>query len=1285
MAQRNVKWISKSLMMAASIIVALSSADLSAQEFNRFLQLFQRGGESDPTLASVEERYQKMETIRSTAQGSLEKLKKLQPANVDLELRYGELMIERGRDLELYSGELSGVGEPKRATETHKISRDLLKQGLARESKLLKANPNHPMVPRVYLSMARSEYALGNKGAALTDADLGLRAQNSRKSDADTKLQLLLIHADSAFDLAKPSLALASLEQAKPLATTGSIEHSYVVYKLAWVHYNLKDPVTALKHLDDLFEQTGDKLALRSEAVKDYALFAADLSKSEVERIGGFEGLVRHLAKFSSKEQAATAGESFAKTLAKTGRGNEAITAYEFLISSDPKSRRNLDRALQVIEWTEAVAQKSKVSERYLWLVKEFGPESLWLRSFEKDKEFQVEVLSRIEERFRSHALGLHKMATKDGGPEHKKQLFEAIAELYDTYLSRMLPALTAQSPEHLQIIYYRGEILESQGQKKLAAETYDKFLDRMASQPASGINEFHAKLVREASTGSIELWSKILDSKDTEFSPELAAHMTTAVDRFTRLYPKDAKCVAFELAASQIEIKAKHEGAAIDRLQSIVTNFPKHKDTLRAVNGILDLLNKTGNLALLDQKAQAFLESSASWANGEQVSTARSDLQRIVKETKLQRCEQLGKTLEAAICFESLSRALADDAIAPKSLIRAAGIYDELGKAQSADAALEILVSKYPQSEAATGGMARLAQHFEKNFEFTEALSMYRGLVKRLPAGEERSKVAIRILTLAHELGLRDDVLAGLKDPVVPGDLKRKLANRKLREELRKNPTLLQVDVAKLSYPIPFAMDADLDLELRRRHGLALAAAKKLDEADKVWMSALKTFWKASPKTPELWDVAAHIRLDQGSYWERQFYKTELASNPNRKAELFQKLDTWYAEVITMKSPSAALDALWALSEMTRHLAGELKKLGQPDGEILKKSALIDQQIAQKAIEWKLVTPTVLKAAARLQNREIDAKDLHFAWQSLPRWISAQNASSDFVSFTERSTKDLEGMLKSESKRSIQRELARALLLKSGSLKSPTLAKWSSILTDQSGVQLRIQAMINDGTLETASLFLSQYEDLFGKDAFALQMRGHVAWKSQDFQTAQSIWNSANTPDFETAYWKEGWQSSLVQLDPNSKTKATLNDTLASSAKLAWQKALIQDLCRSNSVSCTKDQVLSPSKTIELVRQARIESPIIGHEFENGSSGFEIRRSLLSHLISAETNRAQKLEDLGVVREALGEFFTLSKDAIDDGTIRREHAGLKASVDKKQEELEHKSAQSYLAQGGHQ
>ncbi len=1166
------------LALAYAFVGGLQAATDKTHTLESFSALYNQHFQQSDLV----DQFQKMERIRSDAQNSLDKLLKVQPNNLELRLRYGELLLQRARDLETYSLELDTLGATKEAQSAYSRVRPLYEQGLKMHYQLLPSLRGHSLEPNVYLGIARTEASLGRKAKALDTVEKIIPRSGLSN---EIKRQMWLLKADLSFDLSRASMALEAYKKADSFSNEASLEKSYVAYKMSWCYFNLKEPNKALQTLKIIVDSSSNRLDLKQDAVQDFALFAADLSESEFKEWGESAGIFNLLKKGSSEEDAYNALSYMGRVLFKNGQRKRAIAVNEYLISEMPRHPQNGDLALALVDWTRTLADQRDLTEKFLWLLNNFSPKSNWY-SFQKNKpDIQKSVSDRIEQMLRAHAVGLHKELQNEKSAERKKMLLDVTSKLYDAHIETFT--------DFPRIHYYRAEVHREQKEWQAAGEHYDKYLNLIAAY--SKPEEIDKKFKLDAALGSVDVWARALGQNKS-----LTASFLSSVDQFTTLYPKHELAAKISYDAAQIEFENKKTALALGRIQKIVDQYPKTDFSVKAVHTALDILNQDNDFANLAMKARDWLNSIQVWAPKERVSEVTKELNQILSKTEAKACEFLSqdsqKLLEAALCFQRYAIGFEREALAPKSLFLSADLFEKWGDHVSAMDSLERLVDKYPKSEEAVKGFGQLANVYEKTFQFQKASKVYEQLLSRDNL-ENREKVYGRLLRILYGLSeesrlnkwmlnkqgrsredqniiagtFRDKSLMLLKESY-------KLINQKdSKASAQSLDYAAQLSKAKSQGLLPL----DIQLELARWEGLQKYKNNELGKADEFWMAGLKSYWKASSRQSRDTEAAARLRLTQLLFWKTQFDKADLKSNPQKKLELYQKLESGYAEVINMKAPSVALEALWETAKLFDKFGDELLTLPQTkaQGTEMKTNAQnLLVQIAKSATEWKILSPVVTLALQKLRgidassNENGDALN-NFPWPRLPRWttITQDQQSWDEWSWSD---KKLQSLLKNTNgERSRMQRAALVLLFKENSLKSQELKRWAEVLTQAPAVQLRIQAMMNDGDLRLAELYLEQYEDIIGKDAFDSYFQAQLDWLKGDYTSAFRQWsNIKGRGDFRSAYTAAAWSSSLEQLLKGRVTSESSQEFLGALEKVSdepWQKIYLAALCAGDYLNC--------------------------------------------------------------------------------------------------------------------
>jgi hypothetical protein len=1292
-----------------------AAASVQATEWSRFSALYNQS----KTASEAVVRLEKMEALRASAQTSLTRLLEKQPQNLDLQLRYGELVVQRGRDLEQFSFEMALLGQDKESKDLKARSLRYLREGLAWNERVLARGRTHALAPLIHLSLARTHYSLGKKDQALQHSDLGLAAVNSSRAPdlQSVQLQLWLLKGDSAFDLSRAPLAQQAYSKARSLAGQGSMELTYIIYKLAWVHYNLKDPVTALGHLDELFVLGSDRLALRQEAVRDFSLFLADAPRIEFERRGGFSGIYSSLVRAGDETLASVSMERLGQVLAKNGRRSEAVAAFDFLIQERARDPKGVTWALTIIEWSQSLADKKALTEKYFWLLKEFGRGSPWFQAQSGQVEVQRLALDSIEKALRVYAVGLHEEAGKEQRLDLRDQKEKVVASLYDSHIEHFNRDLEATQAEAARIHYYRAEIHRRLKEAPRAGERYDSYLQLISLVPEAKRPKLDQKLRESALWESTSVWAEAIE-KDPQWVPQ----MLVASDRFVKELPKHRMAAQVELDAARVEAKLGQLPLALVRLRRIVDVYPKTSQAGEAVHAQLDLLNKSSDWINLAQSARRYFDKASEWVQPAELERQKQRLVTILSQTEARACEALRsdgqRKIEAALCFEAFSRNYPKDTQAPNALLIAADLFDELKDPAASLAALDRLVKSYPQSKESLGAFSKLAAAYEKNFNFEQAIGVYEKLRTRDLESKERGRILERLALLYWNLDRQAELQKLLSDSKTSDSIRRDFESRRLEALVDKwtrqgeaagfeeafwtqpeTQTAMQEIGKHLSSG---ALNLSQELRVRRLRGLQHRSAKRLDRADEEWMAGLKSFWRANTKSSEHWHHAAKLRLEQAVVWELSFRNTDVMKNPSRKAELFAKLEKWYGEVIQMKAPAVALEALWASARLNLQFAQDLRGAPIPDELMVagqenakaeyqdlifekteplrKKSLKLIESLAGKAQEWKIVSPTVLSALHVVRQMKdgnafpnelglkSDSALLRFPWAELPRWMDLSSESTSWPQW-KWSVDELRSSLQRGS-RSEQRKAAFVLLAREGSLRDARVKSWAETFNDKAGVQLRIQALIQDQNLSLAGLFLDQYRSFHGTDAFYRHWAGQWDWSRGQYLEAYAQWSSVGSDaTFAELYWSLGWEAMFQALNEQKPLEKRFHDSLQKLAQAGWKSQYLAKLCIETQLQCEGNVWAG-----WIERFGKELEPEHVHQNADGRDVWTMRREAMKSAVERYVDSAANIESLAPLRVALSHLWDLRDKSFDKKSDRETltlYNSLKKRVDDRQDALD--------------
>jgi len=781
-------------------------------------------------------------------------------------------------------------------------------------------------------------------------------------------------------------------------------------------------------------------------------------------------------------------------------------------------------------------------------------------------------------------------------------------------------------------------------------------------------------------------MWASAVDQ-----NAKHAPAFISAVDRYVKQNPKDPQSAKLGLRAAKAELKYGNKSSAMLRLDRLIRNYPRTPESSDAVHASLDILNKSGDLVNLSLKARSWMLSIESWAEPKEKSKLRAELAQIVVKADAKSCESIatkdGSEIEAALCYQSFGRSTPDTKLASKSLLLAADYFDKGKDSNGAIAALELVVQLYPNSESAVSAFSRLATYYEKTFQFDRAIVVYSKLVRSNSAGENRNKILHRLLSLLHGLGRDSELERLLSDKETPASIRKDFAGIAARDRFialkreeqiygYSNGSLASARARELFGVMNTSrysrnLSSDQKIDLARMQALMALSREQFSKAGREFSRGMKIF-RSSSKYQAVWDAGARLRLAELGMLEIQFNRTNVKTRPSQKVALFSRLDRSFAEILKMNSPAIALDALAASSRVYQRMAEDIKVAGATPAQVAAyegRAVETRRILGMKAREWKIITPGVVAAYKGKAG---------FPWFDLPRWLELSKEQEEWDEWEWSDA----GLMKAIEKntRSDSRRAAFVLLARKNSLGSPQLSAAVNTFTDRQGIQARIQAMLQDGEVNRASLFLKQYESQFGADAFSEHHLGRVDWLRGLYTAAYSRWTKTRyTQDFKVAYWTQGWTSLMDYLiygrsSPNRKSAVYAQ--LSSLAKAQWQKVYLAELCLLEAMDCVDEY--SNDKILSTLKED-IDG-VFSVEFADNRSAWSIKKVALAHLIDRSLRLAQNKDDLRVAKRALSEFEDLRSSAKDKKSIDRESEELSLKIDRKISELE--EAQKKLVAG---
>ena len=139
-----------------------------------------------------------------------------------------------------------------------------------------------------------------------------------------------------------------------------------------------------------------------------------------------------------------------------------------------------------IVEWSQSLANKWQLTEKYQWLLGSYGPTSNWYKAQAQRPDVQKRAYDKIEASLRTFALNLHQEAVKESSADVRDKRENVVAKLYDDYL--------ASFSEEPRIHFYRAEIHRAKKEWASSGEHYDRYLLLSSNMTPGKLSELDRK-----------------------------------------------------------------------------------------------------------------------------------------------------------------------------------------------------------------------------------------------------------------------------------------------------------------------------------------------------------------------------------------------------------------------------------------------------------------------------------------------------------------------------------------------------------------------------------------------------------------------------------------------------------------------------------------------------------------------------------------------------------------------------------------------------------------------
>jgi cellulose synthase operon protein C len=799
-------------------------------------------------------------------------------------------------------------------------------------------------------------------------------------------------------------LFAAKTNYGKVLEDEKSSQYPYALYKLGYVHYNLREYDDSIKSFQRVVQLSEGK-DKRKVYFKNQAFSALALSFAEVP--DGWKRARDYFRKVGDEALAIGKLESIARIFGKQDKTDLEIEVYEYLISSSKTGRKvpeYADYVTKAIKKGENIELTEKSITRFLeymdpkgsWYVANTANEEAMTRA----SQYREEETDWLISTFHTKAQEVEKLKDQ----ERADQLYAKAAQYYEKYLVWFPKANASELYEKeffLAEIYffqtkqwdkasdhYKGVVTRDPKGKYSKESAYAVILCKEEKMADAGLVERprrqkkgRKKKGKKSSRGkakgaSVEFVKRKSDDKEFKPLPEKPLHGTEnefleACSQYLDLYPDDKEVPGVAFRAAEIFIKKGHYGEGIKRLEVIMEHHSKHKfagfaaATLFDANYRLrrwDQMERWGRYMLKRKNFQVLNKKQLRDVIAISINefatelNAKGEKDRAAKEM-LRFVKEFPKHDKAAI-----------------ALFNAAAITEQAERTEAAIDLYESLIKRYKKSPQATEAHFVLGALYESQTDFETAAGYFEKMASfpDVPQMADALYNAGAIRAALEEHGKAVEIFQTYvkKFPAKEDTPPLYLQIAEFQEKQEKWKDALGTYGKYLKKYAKTRAHSMVDVHLRmalvhQKAGKKRSrrdASRELDRA----LKAYKRLPDADKEKKEVRRAAARAQFLKGEYIYQDFDKIQVAFPMSKlrrslvkKAELQQKLEKTMFAVTDYKSHDVNAGALFRIGQSYFLFAQSLFDLPIPaelneDEQIVYRAELDDKAapLQEKAIE---------------------------------------------------------------------------------------------------------------------------------------------------------------------------------------------------------------------------------------------------------------------------------------------------------------------------------------------
>lgn len=837
------------------------------------------------------------------------------------------------------------------------------------EADYAEAHAIYEEILRQYPDYNRLDEVIYRLGSGLIDAGKGAQAvgylqrlvTNYPNSKYIPEAHLAL----GEFFFEKQMTGAAKDNYEKVLTFKDFADYDYALYKLGWTHYNLSDFRDSVETFKKVVERTNNKLGFQRQAINDLVVAFAEVDN-------GWQEAREYFLKHKDKEFTYEKLGSMAIHLEGKGKEGDAIQIYEWFFVERPNHPR-------VPDWMESIIVSKKKLEDFGDLEKTMNrfvaylsPKGTWA-AHNKDNAGPMNNARLLNEASLSFlANHYHRQAQR----LENKADYQTAANYYHQFID-----LFPDSALSFDMTFFLAEIyLHSLDDYEKAAKQYQLVVDLYKEDrvPKEAKKEDVEAIVKDSAFAVVTAYNELVKkhhedsilvkmSQMEERSPgKTSAQQASptgdqppipktdllkyelgfvkASDQYASMYPKEDITPTVDFVAAEVYKSRGHYDSCIPRYENIITYAPKHRYASFAGNSLLEANYRLQRWDDVEKWARHLLENKIFDV------TPRDSLTSSIAYAINQRAIGLKDAKEFDKAAKELLR-LAEEFpksdLAAGALFNAAAIYEQGDEVPRAVEIYERLVKTYPKDKLAPEALFVMGAIFESRADFDRAASYFERLGTPDYRESERTADALYNAGVLREALQQWDNAIGTYESYLklfPGrensaDVELQLAY--LEKERKNWPSavkrfetfLKKADTTK-------AQQVEINLEL----GLLGEQMKPKNwekTTDAYFAKAVET-WKTLPEEEQrkARHYAAQARFRQAEVVYNQFVSAKISTNMRQlnkslvaKAELQQKAEEMYGEVIDMASPRWVAASAYRIGSSYKNFAEELYAFPTPAG----------------------------------------------------------------------------------------------------------------------------------------------------------------------------------------------------------------------------------------------------------------------------------------------------------------------------------------------------------------